>query len=110
MNPIIKFISILSIVITTVSCSKDDYKLDSNYDSFVRFNFLVTSNNVPLEYPTINTGLIPVNTYENKSVKVLKVPVTLTSTTLKSPVTVNFSSTTSGSKQLQYVTQKRVII
>lgn len=96
MNPIIKFISLLSIVITIVSCSKDDYKLDSNYDSFVRFNFLVTSNNVPLEYPTVNTSLIPVNTYENKSVKVLKIPVTLTAKNLKSPVTVNFSSTTSG--------------
>lgn len=96
MNPIIKFISILSIVITIVSCSKDDYKLDSKYDSFVRFNFLVTSNNVPLEYPTVNTSLIPVNTYENKSVKVLKIPVTLTAKNLKSPVTVNFSSTTSG--------------
>ncbi|KUJ63507.1 hypothetical protein AR687_02115 [Flavobacteriaceae bacterium CRH] len=97
MNPT-KFISVLSIVIILfTACSKDDYKLDSkSTDPFVRFNFLVSSSNVPLEYPAKSTSLLPVSTYENKSVKTLKVPVTLTSTTLKSPVKVNFSALTSG--------------
>ncbi|MCI9846392.1 hypothetical protein [Flavobacterium pectinovorum] len=98
MNRISKIISVLSIIIILFqSCSKDDYKLDSkSVDPFVRFNFLITSAGVPLEYPKINTGLLPVSSFENKSVKTLKVPVTLTSTTLKSPVTVSFSSVTSG--------------
>ncbi|GGF04910.1 hypothetical protein [Flavobacterium limi] len=98
MNRISKIIALLSIVTVLFhSCSKDDYKLDSrSVDPFVRFNFLTTSAGVPLEYPKVNTALLPVNTFENKSVKTLKVPVTLTSSTLKSPVTVNFSSVTSG--------------
>ena len=95
MNPI-KFISILSIVITLFSCSKDDYKLDSTVDPFVRFNFIVNSNNIPVEYPVINTTTLPINTYENQSVRVLKVPVSLTSVNLKEAVTVNFSAVTSG--------------
>lgn len=95
MNPI-KFISILSIVITLFSCSKDDYKLDSTVDPFVRFNFIVNSNNIPVEYPVINTTTLPIDTYENQSMKVLKVPVSLTSVNLKEAVTVNFSAVTSG--------------
>lgn len=95
MNPI-KFISILSIVITLFSCSKDDYKLDSAVDPFVRFNFIVNSNNIPVEYPVTNTTTLPVDTYENQSVRILKVPVSLTSINLKEAVTVNFSAVTSG--------------
>ena len=94
----IKIISVLSIVITLLaSCSKDDYRLDnSNVDPYVRFNFLVNSNNTPLEYPAVSTTLVPANTYDNKSIKKLKVPVTLSSPTLKSAVSLNFSAATSG--------------
>ncbi|OMQ13148.1 hypothetical protein BXU01_01300 [[Flexibacter] sp. ATCC 35103] len=53
---------------------------------------------VPLEYPAVSTTIQPAASYENKSVKMLKVPVTLTSTTLKTPVTVNFSAATSGNQ------------
>ncbi|WP_337965297.1 hypothetical protein [uncultured Flavobacterium sp.] len=93
-----KIISVLSIVVALfASCSKDDYRLDSkNVEPFVRFNFLATAAGVPLEYPAVSTTLAPATTYDNKSIKKLKVPVTLTSTTLKSPVTVNFSAATSG--------------
>lgn len=93
-----KIIFIISLFIVLFSsCSKDDYKLDAtNVNPFVRFNFLVSSNNVPLEYPSKTTSLLAVKNYENKSVKTLKVPVTLTSKTLKSPIRVDFSSTTSG--------------
>lgn len=94
----IKIISVLSIVIAgIISCSKDDYKLDSRgVDPFVRFNFLATSAGVPLEYPAVSTTIQPSISYINKSVKTLKVPVTLTSATLKEPVRVNFSTVTSG--------------
>ncbi|KDN54193.1 hypothetical protein [Flavobacterium seoulense] len=94
----IKIISVLSIVIAIiVSCSKDDYKLDTkSVDPFVRFNFLTTSAGVPLEYPAVSTTRIPVTTYENKSIKTLKIPVALSSPTLKEDVRVNFSTVTSG--------------
>lgn len=95
MNPI-KFISILSIVLAFFSCSKDDYRLDTSVDPFVRFNFIVNSNNIPVEYPVINTTTLPISTYENQSVRVLKVPVSLTTQNLKDAVTVNFSAVTSG--------------
>ncbi|MBO9585070.1 MAG: hypothetical protein J7574_12990 [Flavobacterium sp.] len=93
-----KIISALSLaVIVFSSCSKDDYRLDSkNIDPYIRFNFM-TNNGVPLEYPSVNTTALTLAEYENKSVKILKVPVTLTSSTLKTPVTASFSATTSGS-------------
>ena len=95
----IKFIPALSIVIVLLfaACSKDDYKLGGeNVDPFVRFNFMTKSDNIPLEYPAVNANLIPRNSFENKSVKTLKVPVALTSFSLKNAVTVNFSTTTTG--------------
>lgn len=93
-----KIISALSLVVILFSsCSKDDYKLESkNIDPFIRFNFMVNPAGAPLEYPAVSTTTIPSATYENKSVKILKVPVTLTSSTLKNPVTANFSTATSG--------------
>ncbi|WP_428229351.1 hypothetical protein [Flavobacterium sp.] len=93
----IKIIFLFSIVTALVSCSKDDYRFESqNIDPFVRFNFLASSAGVPLEYPAVSTTIQPSASYDNKSIKTLKVPVTLTSTALKSPVVVNFSSATSG--------------
>jgi hypothetical protein len=91
-----KIIAVLSFIALFSSCSKDDYNLDNTLDPFVRFNFLVRSNNVPLEYPEVSTSLVPVDKYENKSVKTLKIPVSLTTRSLKDKVTVNFSATTSG--------------
>jgi hypothetical protein len=93
-----KFISVLSLVITLLaSCSKDDYRLDSkNTTPYIRFNFLANSAGVPLEYPAVSTTIIPAVTYDNKSIKKLKVPVTLSSATLKSSVTAHFSAVTSG--------------
>lgn len=98
MNRIIKHISVVFVfVILMLSCSKDEFKSTTyNLDPFVRFNFLVNTNNVPLEYPAVGTSLIPLSTYTNQSLKTLKVPVTLSSPTLKEAVRVNFSATTSG--------------
>jgi len=94
MNPI-KIFSILSAALLLASCSKDDYKLGSEIDPYLRFNFLVNSNNIPLEYPTVNSVLVPQSTYTNSSVKTLKVPVALTTRALKSAVTTNFSAVSS---------------
>ncbi|MDP5201740.1 hypothetical protein [Flavobacterium sp. DG2-3] len=92
----IKIFSILFTALLYISCSKDDYKLGSDIDPFLRFNFLVKSDNTPLEYPTVNGNLVPQSTYENKSVKTLKVPVALTARELKGTVTANFSAETNG--------------
>jgi hypothetical protein len=79
-----------------LSCSKDDSDAKFDIQPFVRFNFLVNSNNEPLVYPQVNSGLIPKNNYTNKSVKTLKIPVTLSSSKLKNSVTINYSITSSG--------------
>ncbi|AXB57513.1 hypothetical protein [Flavobacterium fluviale] len=92
----IKIFSILFTALLYISCSKDDYKLGSDIDPFLRFNFLVKSDNTPLEYPTVSGNLVPQATYENKSVKTLKVPVALTARELKGTVTANFSAETNG--------------
>jgi hypothetical protein len=92
----IKIFSILFIALLYISCSKDDYKLGSDIDPFLRFNFLVKSDNTPLEYPTVSGNLVPQSTYENKSVKTLKVPVALTARELKGTVTANFTAETNG--------------
>ncbi|WP_379687472.1 hypothetical protein [Flavobacterium procerum] len=96
----IKLFSIL--VLTTlfiISCSKDDYKLGSQVEPHLRFNFLVKSDNAPLEYPASNGGLVAQSNYVNKSIKTLKVPVALTAYSLNETVTANFSTTISGDKE-----------
>ncbi|WP_343617985.1 hypothetical protein [Flavobacterium sp.] len=93
-------IKILSLLVAAAallsSCSKDDYRLDSTVDPFVRFNFLTTSAGVPLEYPAVSTSTVPLSSYENKSVKTLKIPVALTHTNLKSAVSASFSAASSS--------------
>lgn len=97
MNPI-KIISTAVLIFTLfTSCSKDDYNLGSEAVSpFVRFNMLVSSNNTPLIYPAVNAALVPVSSFKNNSVKSLKIPVTLTSSTLQKPVAISYSISTTG--------------
>ncbi|WP_343585814.1 hypothetical protein [Flavobacterium sp.] len=92
----IKIFSILFTALLYISCSKDDYKIGSEIDPYLRFNFLVKSDNTPLEYPAVNGNLVPQSTYENKAIKTLKVPVALTTRALKGTVTANFSAETNG--------------
>lgn len=93
----IKIFSILTLTVLFIfSCSKDDYKMGSEIDPHVRFNFFVKSDNTPLEYPAINGTLIPQSNYVNKAIKTLKVPVALTTYSLKNTITANFSSTITG--------------
>lgn len=95
----IKIFSILALTALIISCSKDDYKLGSEIDPHLRFNFLVKSDNTPLEYPAINAALVPQSTYVNKSIKTLKVPVALTTHSLKDAVTANFSTKIVGDSE-----------
>ncbi|SDW85708.1 hypothetical protein [Flavobacterium degerlachei] len=97
MNPI-KIISVVVVVLSIfTSCSKDDYKLSAqDIDPYVRFNLLVNSSNAVLEYPTVNSTALPVSSYTNKSIKPLKIPVTLTTATLEKPVYVEYSIVSTG--------------
>ncbi|WP_269236296.1 hypothetical protein [Flavobacterium flavigenum] len=92
---LIKALAFLMIASLTTSCSKDDYKMGSEIDPYVRFHFLVKSDNTPLVYPAVNGSLVPQSSYVNNAIKTLKVPVALTASSLKDPVTVNFSTTSS---------------
>ncbi|MCC9020212.1 hypothetical protein [Flavobacterium lipolyticum] len=91
----IKMLSVLCIAVLFASCSKDDYKLGAEIDPFIRFNFLVKSDNTPVEYPIANGSLIPQSTYTNTSIKTLKIPVALTTRHLNNTVTAHFSAVSS---------------
>ncbi len=93
----IKTILMFALIGMLLSCSQDDSRSDGefNVQPFVRFNFLVNSNNVPIEFPAINSGLVPKTSYINTLLKPIKIPVTLTSPTLTEAVTVTYSITTS---------------
>lgn len=91
----IKIVSLFFIAVFYTSCSKDDYKLGTETNPFLRFHFLTKSDNTPLEYPTANGALVPQNHYVNNSIKTLKVPVALTARSLKNAVIANFSAVSS---------------
>lgn len=112
MNPI-KYISTISLVVILLfaSCSKDDYRLEGEKTSpFLRFNFMTKSDGIPLEYPAVNASLVPKTSYENTSVKTLKIPVALTSFSLKETVTANFSASTTGSAETFSVNPKTELV
>jgi hypothetical protein len=97
MNPIKTILFLVLSCSIISSCSNDDADSTANIQPHVRFNFLVNSNNVPLEFPAVNGNLVAKSTFTNTRVKPLKIPVTLTSNTLKNAVTVGYSITSSGS-------------
>lgn len=100
MNPIkniLLFVFLLSIL---SSCTKDDETTSLNLQPHVRFNFLVSTNNVPLVFPQKNGNLIAKGTYNNSSVNTLKIPVTLSASNLTNTVTVTYSATTTGNSNL----------
>ena len=96
MNHIKIIIPFLLAFAVICSCSNDNESVTNKVPSFVRFNFLANSNNEPLEFPAVSSGLIPKSEFTNTSIKVLKIPVSLTSETLENLVTVNYSVTSTG--------------
>ncbi|WP_166383269.1 hypothetical protein [Polaribacter sp. 11A2H] len=91
-----KIIIALTIIVGLIfACSETEDNSALTIPSFVRFNFLTNSNNEPLVYPEVNSGVIPITTFKNSSINTLKIPVTLTSYTLKETVTVDYSVSSS---------------
>lgn len=100
MNPIKVILLLVIIFSTLVSCTKDDDTSLSKIQPHVRFNFLTNTNNVPLKFPEVNGNLIAKNTFNNSSVKTLKIPVTLTTYALTNKITVNYSVSSTGSSNV----------
>lgn len=94
----IKTLVILLFLSLVYACSDDniDKEFNGSDESFVRFFLLVDNNNRVLEYPEINGGLIPVSQYTKTDIRVLKIPVTLTSATVTEDVNVNFETLITG--------------
>ena len=84
------FILVLSIIL---ACTDDDMSNQKNqeFTPFLRFNFLVDANDVPLEYPEVGTRYIPLETYTNTSLKTLKIPVSLSARSIEGTVTADYS-------------------
>ncbi|PHR89251.1 MAG: hypothetical protein COA80_17320, partial [Leeuwenhoekiella sp.] len=61
----------------SLSCTNDDVSNQEpkEFTPFLRFNFLVNSNNEPLVYPQVVANRLPLSTYDNTSLKTLKIPV-----------------------------------
>jgi hypothetical protein len=100
MNHIKNTFLLVVILLLVFSCTKDDETSAPKVPAFVRFNFLANSNNQPLEFPEVTSGLIPKSDFTNTSIKTLKVPVTLTSETLQNSITVDYSVNINGDNTL----------
>lgn len=76
-----------------LGCTDDDLSNQQNQDlpASLRFNFLVNNNQEPLEYPEVSGSFLPVATYENTSLRTLKIPVVLSASELKETVTATYS-------------------
>jgi hypothetical protein len=93
---VIKHILFLGIILLFLNCEKEDDKLFSNENSFVRFFLLVDNNNNVLEFPEKNGGLIAKTTYSKDNLKTLKVPVAITTGTIKNNIQIGFETAVSG--------------
>ncbi|MFI8379487.1 hypothetical protein [Leeuwenhoekiella sp. NPDC079379] len=75
-----------------LACTDDDLSNQENQDftSFVRFNFLVNSNNEPLEFPEVTGSRLPISRYTNTSLKTVKIPVSMSSRSHEGTVTAAY--------------------
>ena len=74
----IKYILFAGIMLLFLNCEREDDKLFSSENSFVRFFLLVDNNNNVLEFPEKNGGLVAKSTYTKDNLKTLKIPVSIT--------------------------------
>ncbi|MEH6659764.1 hypothetical protein [Leeuwenhoekiella marinoflava] len=84
------FLLALSLIL---GCTDDELSNQQNQDipASLRFNFLVNSNDEPLEYPELSGSALPVATYENRSLRTLKIPVVLSARGLDETITATYS-------------------
>jgi len=88
---------LLGMVFVFMSCENDYDRTFTGADGeFVRFFVLVDNDNNVLEYPQVNGGLVPVETYTKDKLGRIKLPVALTKAQVNSDITVNFETNVSG--------------
>lgn len=104
MNRISLYFLVLTITVLFTCSDADAGSAPTITQSFVRFNFLVDNNNIPLEFPQQHGSLIPQSSYENALLKTLKIPITLTTANLSQPISVTFSTTLSSGLTAEVVT------
>lgn len=91
-----------------LACAEENSKLfNADDNSFVRFFLLVNSNNDVIEYPVVEGGLQPVSTYIKDDLRVLKIPVALTSLN-ENEVEVNFATKISNLNGVEISPQNKI--
>lgn len=112
----IKYIFFASFIVLFLNCEREDDKLFSNENSFVRFFLLVDNNNNVLEFPQKNGGLVAKSIYTKDNLKTLKVPVTISTGRIENSVQIGFETEVSGltdytifpANSLSFTNEKRV--
>ena len=94
----------------SLSCTNDDVSNQEpkEFTPFLRFNFLVNSNNEPLVYPQVVANRLPLSTYDNTSLKTLKIPVALSSQNYAETVSAQYSLQTGLPQTAYTVTPERL--
>lgn len=94
----------------SLSCTNDDVSNQEpkEFTPFLRFNFLVNSNNEPLVYPQVVANRLPLSTYDNTSLKTLKIPVALSSQNYTETVSAQYSLQTGLPQTAYTVTPERL--
>ncbi|MGY5353987.1 hypothetical protein [Wenyingzhuangia sp. IMCC45467] len=93
----------LLFAVLLMACSKEEVET-TMVDPHVRFHFLVSSNNQPLEYPQVSSGLIAQSSHTHQSLVTLKIPVALSANQLKEKVTVSYEVYTENELNLVTMT------
>jgi len=93
---VIKYMLFASFILVFLNCEREDDKLFSSENSFVRFFLLVDNNNNVLEFPEKNGGLVAKSTYTKDNLKTLKVPVAITTGSIENSIQVGFETEVSG--------------
>ncbi len=92
------------------ACTNDDVSNQDpkDFTPFLRFNFLVNSNNEPLVYPQVAANRVPLSAYDNTSLKTLKIPVALSSRNYEETVSAQYTLQTGLPQTAYTVTPERL--
>jgi hypothetical protein len=113
----IKNILLVLLTLFLFSCENEDSKkFDAENQSFVRFFLLVDSNNNVLEFPEKDGGLLAKKAYNKDNLKILKIPVAITTGSIENVINISFSTAINGisnytitpENSLSFTNEKRV--
>ncbi len=92
------FIPLIILFVAIWGCESDQITGESTYNgqAFMRFYLITNSNDEPIDDGVIEIGVLPEEEYTHKSLKPLKIPVTLTYPNIDNEITAEFSQNLSG--------------